>query len=461
MREKDVISVLIISSDHNLWSRMLSEQSWNYRIVSSVEKAKVILRKIDSLVLVFDVSCGQFECADLELLNEAGVGRSVRTIAYLDKQQKLGLSSEAFRVVCRCCVDYYTSPLPKEMIIRTLGHQIGMLAFDTRLPEPQTNAKASSEQDYTFIIGESQPVAKLKKQVRKVGPTDVNTLICGESGTGKELVARALHDSSTRSSAAFIAVNCGALNEQLVHSELFGHEKGAFTGANQNRVGKIAMAHQGTLFLDEIGDLPLPQQANLLRFLQEGTIDVLGSDAPVKVDVRVLAATHIDLERAVRDGRFRQDLYFRLNVLRVHVPALRERSEDILILAEHFRHKFATEYNCDVVGYDESAKQRLLDYAWPGNVRELINIVKRAVLMNELGTIVAQDLDIQSTSVTPYLVSENQCDNLVMALDQHEGNVLKAARFLGISRATAYRMIERYDLKSVVEKARGQLGLAR
>jgi DNA-binding NtrC family response regulator len=305
-----------------------------------------------------------------------------------------------------------------------------------------------------LIIGCSPQVAALKKQLSKVGPTDVNTLICGESGTGKELIARSLHDSSSRNEEAFVAVNCGALNEQLIHSELFGHAKGAFTGANQNRVGKIAMAHKGTLFLDEIGDLPLQQQANLLRFLQEGTIDVLGSNVPVKVDVRVLAATHVDLEKAVREGRFRQDLYFRLNVLRVNVPALRERGDDILMLAEHFRQRFSREFECHSMGYDELAKQRLRDYHWPGNVRELINIVKRAVLMSELGVIMAQDLDITIIRPNGHHVTNEPSDNLITALKQHDGNVLEAARYLGISRATAYRMIDRYNLRAVLERAR-------
>lgn len=451
MRESDAISVLIISSNCNLWSEILSEQSWNYRIVSSVEKAKQLLQNVDDLVLVFDVSCQTFDCVELRYLHDVAGG--VRMIAYLDKQQKASLPKAAFRSVCQYCVDYYTSPMPKEMMVRTLGHQIGML--HRREGNFKSESKPSQrESESNLIIGRSPQVTMLKKQLAKVGPTDVNTLICGESGTGKELIARSLHDYSSRNDEAFVAVNCGSLNEQLIHSELFGHAKGAFTGANQHRVGKISLAHKGTLFLDEIGDLPLQQQANLLRFLQEGTIDVLGSNVPVKVDVRVLAATHVDLEKAVRDGRFRQDLYFRLNVLRVNVPALRERGDDILMLAEHFRQRFSHEFECRSMGYDEPAKQRLLDYHWPGNVRELINIVKRAVLMNEFGIIMAQDLDITTMQSNGHNLANEPSYNLISALEQHDGNVLEAARYLGISRATAYRMIDRYNLRAALERAR-------
>lgn len=451
MREDQTVSILVISRNHPLWSGILSPQGWGYRIVASVDTAKEILKNVNKLVVVFDLSCGRYQCKQLEALH--GIGAGVRTIAYLDKSQRDLLTGEELTYISYYCVDYYTSPLPQEMVVKALGHQVGMLDLKS---SSVTKSKTSIAEDKVIsLIGDSPVVHRLRKQIAKVSPTDVNTLICGESGTGKELVARAIHDSSARANEPFVAVNCGALNEQLIHSELFGHEKGAFTGASSSRTGKIALAHNGTLFLDEIGDLPLTQQANLLRFLQEGTIDVLGGREPVGVNVRVVAATHVDLEQAVKEGRFRQDLYFRLNVLRVNAPALRERGEDVLLLAEFFMNKFSCEYSCNISHFDQGAKQQLLSYHWPGNVRELINIIKRAVLMNDVGVISAQDLDI---SLAPQLVTTavtHKGESLRDALLLHEGNVLEASKYLGISRATAYRIIEKYNLKSALVRARG------
>lgn len=450
-KENNTMSILVISQDFQLWSSILSEQNWSYRIVTSFDTARQIMNEVERFVLVFDFSCGRYKCSELESVN--GIGKGIRTIAYLDKRQRDQLTVEELAYVSYYCVDYYTSPLPKEMVIRTLGHQVGMLNIQSgKQTQPFTCTTAHTVSD---LIGQSPVMRKLKQQVAKVAPTDVNTLICGESGTGKELIARALHDASPRAEQAFVAVNCGALNEQLIHSELFGHEKGAFTGANSSRVGKIALADQGTLFLDEIGDLPLSQQANLLRFLQEGTIDVLGATEPLKVNVRVVAATHVDLETAIAEGRFRQDLYFRLNVLRVSAPPLRERGADILSLAEYFRHKFSSEYGCQVHGYDEAAQQVLMNYTWPGNVRELINIIKRAVLMNDSGYITAQDLDIQPKRSVNHVTLDKH-ESLRSALELHDGNVLEASKYLGISRATAYRLIDKYDLKATLNRARGQ-----
>lgn len=451
MREEQAVSILVISRDHQLWSGILSEQGWGYRIVASVDTAKEILKNVHRLVVVFDFSCGRYQCKQLEALH--GIGMGVRTIAYLDKTQKDLLTCEELNYISYYCVDYYTSPLPQEMVVKTLGHQVGMLDLKSNsVAKSKTNV---IEGKAISLIGDSPVIHRLRRQIAKVAPTDVNTLICGESGTGKELVARAIHDASSRASETFVAVNCGALNEQLVHSELFGHEKGAFTGASTSRTGKIALAHNGTLFLDEIGDLPLTQQANLLRFLQEGTIDVLGGSEPVRVNVRVVAATHVDLEQAVKEARFRQDLYFRLNVLRVNAPALRDRGQDILLLAEFFMKKISKEYSCDISHFDEGAKQRLLCYHWPGNVRELINIVKRAVLMNDAGVISAEDLDISSSVALAAPAVSHKGESLRDALLLYEGNVLEASRYLGISRATAYRIIEKYNLKSALVRARG------
>jgi len=226
------------------------------------------------------------------------------------------------------------------------------------------------------MIGQSQATLSLRSLIRSVAPSDATVLIIGESGTGKELVARALHEQSQRNKAQFVPVNCGAIPRELLESELFGHRKGAFTGAVADRVGRFELAHGGTLFLDEIGDLALDMQVKLLRVIQERTVDPVGSTKPVSVDVRVVAATHRDLEHEVTEGRFREDLYYRLNVLPVATPPLRDRIEDLPLLIEHFARLHANK-GCSPVRFAESLMEELCAYAWPGNIRELSNLVAR------------------------------------------------------------------------------------
>ena len=226
---------------------------------------------------------------------------------------------------------------------------------------------------------------------------DVPVLITGESGTGKELVARAIHGQSARSSGAFVAINCGAIPETLLESELFGYEKGAFTGAVQQRKGRIESAQGGTLFLDEIGDIPLGLQVKLLRFLQDHKIQRLGGKESITVDVRILAATNIDLQKAINEGRFRDDLYFRLCVVSIAIPPLRERGSDIILLARAFLLRFSSELKKPIKGFTPQAVEALLSYGWPGNVRELENRVKRAVVMAEGGYVTPENLELQDT----------------------------------------------------------------
>jgi len=230
--------------------------------------------------------------------------------------------------------------------------------------------------------------------------TDVPVLICGESGTGKELVARALHWNSPRRSGPFVAVNCGALPASIIHAELFGHEKGAFTGAQHRSLGRLEAAHTGTIFLDEIGDIPVELQVNLLRFLQERTIERLGSNETIHVDTRITAATHRDLAQAVERGEFREDLYYRLNVLQLQLPPLRERGIDIRLLAEHYLHLFAPERTGEILGFSQQALDWMDSYNWPGNIRELVNRVHRAVIMSDDPWISARQLGFDGISVS-------------------------------------------------------------
>jgi len=310
------------------------------------------------------------------------------------------------------------------------------------------------QNDFEGLMGTSDQMQVVFHMIRRVGPSDVPVLITGESGTGKELVARAIHRQSARKGQAFVAINCGAIQETLLESELFGYEKGAFTGAVQQRKGRIESARGGTLFLDEIGDIPLGVQVKLLRFLQDHEIQRLGGKEEIAVDARILAATNVDLQKAISEGRFREDLYYRLCVVTIAVPALNERGSDIALLARTFLTKFAEEQKKPLKGFTLQAMQALMAHNWPGNVRELENRIKRAVVMEEGRYVTPVNLELKEPSSSEGHAStlrasrESREKNLVrLAMEKAEGNVSRAAADLGISRPTLYQLLARYGLK--------------
>lgn len=308
--------------------------------------------------------------------------------------------------------------------------------------------------DELAMVGKSEAMQRLFAQVRKVARTDASVLITGASGTGKELAAMAVHRQSPRSQAPFVAVNCGAIAPQLLQSELFGYEKGAFTGAQQRKIGRIEAARGGTLFLDEIGDMPLDMQVNLLRFLQEKRIVRVGGTEAVAVDVRVIAATHVDLAEAVTQGRFREDLYYRINVVCITTPRLAERDADIDGLAQHYFAKFSGMHKRSVRGFSRAAMAAMRNHSWPGNVRELINRVQRATVMAEGHFIQPEDLGFMNVprchNVLSLEAARASTDRLMIhrALAQARNQVSHAANLLGISRVTLYRLIEKYNIRA-------------
>ena len=308
--------------------------------------------------------------------------------------------------------------------------------------------------DFEGLMGNSAQMQEVFRMIRRVGPSDVPVLITGESGTGKELVARAIHRQSGRKGQAFVAINCGAIPETLLESELFGYEKGAFTGATQQRKGRIEGARGGTLFLDEIGDIPLGLQVKLLRFLQDHEIQRLGGKETIAVDARILAATNVDLQKAISEGRFREDLYYRLCVVTIAVPALNERGSDIALLSRTFLTKFAEEQKKPLKGFTPQAMQALTAYNWPGNVRELENRIKRAVVMAEGKYVTPGNLELKDPSSSEEEAStlrasrdSRERDLVRLAMEKAEGNVSRAAADLGISRPTLYQLLARYGLK--------------
>jgi transcriptional regulator with GAF, ATPase, and Fis domain len=318
-------------------------------------------------------------------------------------------------------------------------------------------APGSEESEALALVGHSPAIIDVMKTLARVAPSQATVLVLGETGTGKELVARTIHGYSERSSRRFVAVNCSALAEGLLESELFGHVKGAFTGAATSRPGLFREADKGTLFLDEIGDISPGLQARLLRALQEHEIVPVGSEAPVKVDVRVVAATHRDLPELVRQGRFREDLYYRLDVVTLKLPPLRERRQDIPLLIDHFLRTLSARHGRGPVAVDPEAQRRLLGYDWPGNIRELQNVLERAVLLAEQGVIGPEHLatSVRQSTALPEtsgpapslrLLEEVEREHVIRVLAATGGNREESSRILGISRRTLTRMIQRWGL---------------
>ncbi|CAM4011588.1 Type 4 fimbriae expression regulatory protein PilR [Pseudomonas reidholzensis] len=363
------------------------------------------------------------------------------------------LSAEELRTqnvgdfVCEWFFDFHTLPFDVSRVQVTLGRAFGMARLrgkgTVRVDEPEHE-----------LLGESRPIRELRKLLSKLAPTESPVLIRGESGTGKELVARTLHRQSQRRERPFVAINCGAIPEHLIQSELFGHEKGAFTGAHQRKVGRIEAANGGTLFLDEIGDLPLELQANLLRFLQEKHIERVGGEQPIPVDVRVLAATHVDLEQAIERGKFREDLYYRLNVLQVVTAPLRDRHGDLSMLASHFSQFYSLETGRRPRSFSDNALSAMGRHEWPGNVRELANRVRRGLVLAEGRQIEAQDLGLQVIELgdQPLGTLEDyktraERQALCDVLNRHSDNMSIAAKVLGVSRPTFYRLLHKHQIR--------------
>lgn len=320
--------------------------------------------------------------------------------------------------------------------------------------EHRSLIERAGQHAFEGLVGTSPRIEEVFRMIRRVGPSDVPVLITGESGTGKELVARAIHRQSMRKTEAFIPINCGAIPETLLESELFGYEKGAFTGAAQQRKGRIEHAQGGTLFLDEIGDIPLSLQVKLLRFLQDHHIQRLGGKDPIPVDTRIIAATHVDLQKAISIGSFREDLYYRLCVVAIAVPPLSERREDVPLLARTFLLRFADEQHKVLKGFTPQAIEALAAHDWPGNVRELENRIKRAVVMAEGKYVTPANLELNEPSrldedaATLRASRDSRERDLVrLAMEKAGGNVSKAAVELGISRPTLYQLLSRYGLK--------------
>jgi len=392
----------------------------------------------------------------LELLQAFKEKKIEATVIMMSAYGNLGTAVEAMK---RGAYDYISKPFRPDEVLLTLRKA------EERENLRKENLRLRQEviREYSFgnIVGKSPKMMQLFDTIKKISEYKTSVLIIGESGTGKEMVARCLHYNSPRNNGPFVAINCGAIPETLLESELFGHEKGAFTDAKKEKRGSFEMAHQGTLFLDEIGEMSPSAQVKLLRVLQEGEIKRLGSERPLTVDVRIIAATIRDLSKAVADGRFREDLFYRLNVLPLHLPPLREKKEDIPLLVEHFIHKYNEQHGLNTEGFSEDALARLLEYSWPGNVRELENAIERAMILTQGRRVEAEYLPSEVLGTPPTWKIDLWGDefsikkgNRIMeeelirkALKKTSGNRTQASKILEISHPALLSKIKEYGIE--------------
>ena len=391
-----------------------------------------------------DTTSGQ---EGLDLLAQIRSSDETTPVIVMTAWGSVSLAVEAMRRGAR---DFIEKPWDNERLLAILRTQRDLgraLRRSTRLEAQTRVMQTDGAKD---VIAQSPAMQPILQMIARVGPADANVMILGENGTGKGVVAQALHAMSPRASRGMVTVNAGGVSEGVFESELFGHVKGAFTDAKQDRVGRFELADGGTLFLDEIANVPLSQQQKLLRVLETGEFERLGSSRTRKADVRLISATNADLDAEVAAGRFRQDLLFRLNTVEIRIPALRDRREDIPLLAGHFLTMHGQRYRKPVTGFDQAAIQAMLGYAWPGNVRELDHVVERAVLMSQGSQVRVTDLGLRSTPDAGGRLDDMSLEEveafLIRKAMTRYGNVSEAARALGLSRSALYRRLERYRL---------------
>ncbi len=414
-------------------------------VIKAVETNDYALVLMD-LNYARDTTSGQ---EGLELLQKLQTLDAALPVVVMTAWASVDVAVEAMRRGAR---DFITKPWDNPRLLAIVRNQIdlGSAVRAYRRLEQENAILRGNGKSGPALLAQSAAMRPVLEMIARVGPSDANVLITGENGTGKGLVAQALHAVSARAGHAFISVNMGGLPEGVFESELFGHVRGAFTDAKADRAGRFELADGGTLFLDEIGNIPLSQQAKLLRTIETGEFEHVGSSRTHHASVRLISATNSDLAAEVSSGRFRQDLLFRLNTIQLHLPPLRERREDIELLAQHFLKQHVTRYRKSITGFDEGALQALRDYSWPGNVRELDHSVERGVLMAPGKILRAPDLGLNASQAAPRLeemsIEEVEAFLIKKTLARCDGNARKAAEALGLSRSAFYRRLEKYGL---------------
>lgn len=454
---KDKEVLLIVEDDPGLQKQMRwSFDAYETLVAGDRESALVQLRRHEPPVVTLDLGLppdadGASEgLATLEQI--LALAPDTKVILVTGNQDR----ANAVKAVGLGAYDFYQKPFDPEILALVVGRAFGLHA----LQRENRQLQHLPDSPLQGIITRDAGMIKICRSVEKVAPAQATVLLLGESGTGKELLAKALHQLSPRSAKRFVAINCAAIPENLLESELFGYEKGAFTGASKQTRGKIEYADGGTFFLDEVGDLSLPLQAKLLRFLQERVVERIGGREEIPVDVRIVCATHQNLKKLIDENRFREDLYYRLSEIVISIPPLRERHGDAALLAHAFMHKFSRQEGRSLLRFKQDALDAIEAYSWPGNVREMENYIKRAVIMADGSQIGAEDLSLRPALGEPEPVNLRQVRDeaerkaIIKVLSRVDGNIIKAAELLGVSRPTLYDLINRYGLKqSVAVKA--------
>ncbi len=356
----------------------------------------------------------------------------------------------AVRSVKEGANDFVLKPWRNERLLETLEN-----CYQQTIAGNKQSTKKTSSKVETSLLGSSEAMQDVLYKIEKIAPTDANILILGENGTGKTEVAKLIHQKSLRNQKTFVHADLGSLTESLFESELFGHKKGAFTDAREDRAGRFESANEGTLFLDEIGNISLPQQAKLLTVLQNREVTRLGTNAPISIDIRLISATNAPIKEMASQNQYRKDLIYRLNTIEITLPPLRMRGNDVVLLAEYFMKSYGEKYHKNLMEIDEKAKAKLRQYAFPGNIRELQHSIERAVIMADNQIITARDLDLNSSIETPVIMSQESStlrideiekSTILKAIERHDGNITKAARELGLTRTALYRRLGKYDI---------------
>ncbi len=426
-------------------------ESWGYRVKQAKDagQARDLVRSYNPKLVISDVVMP--ETSGLELLRSLMADEPVRTIVLMTAHGTVDIAVEAIKQGAH---DFLTKPLDYsklKAILKAAESEIQLQQKSTRL-----TSRLEKDSGFGLFVGKSEAMKKVYRLIESVIPTDVSVLITGESGTGKELAARTIHEKGPRCDGPFVAINAAAIPSELVESEVFGHEKGAFTGATHLRQGCFELAHQGTLLLDEIGEMAEALQVKLLRVLEDGRIRRLGGKEELTVDVRVLAATNRDPDRAVQEGRMREDLYYRINVFTLHLPPLRERKTDIPLLVQHFVSRFNSKHDAEVQGVREETLEKLTAYPWPGNVRELSNVLERAVVLarsrwvetSHLPAYIQKPEDASKKIVLPVGTSARDAEKelILKTLQETGNNKAETSRRLGVDVKTIRNKLKSYGL---------------
>jgi two-component system NtrC family response regulator len=444
--------LLVVEDDKGLQSQLRwAFEGFEVAVAGDREEAVAQLRKTQPGVVLLDLGLPPDPGGITEGL------ATLREILSLIPETKVIVvtgdndRNNAVKAIALGAYDFYQKPVDAEILsfIVDRAYQVHELEIENR-----RLSQGTSQMPLAGIIATSPQMLEVCRTVEKIAPVDVTTLLLGASGTGKERFAQALHQLSHRNGKKLVAINCAAIPANLLESELFGYEKGAFTGATKTKPGKIEYADGGTLFLDEIGDLPLDLQAKLLRFLQERVVEHVGGRKEIPVDVRIICATHQDLEKRIQEGQFREDLYYRVSEITINIPPLKDREGDALVLAKAFLNRFAGEMQSKVKSFTPEAAQAIEAYAWPGNVRELESRVKRSIIMADGSYVTAQDLQLEESAKedAPLNLKEVREDAerraIVRAMSHCNENISDAANLLGITRPTLYNLLDKLGLKS-------------